>query len=81
MLFIYIDASNLSDMNHNLLVLIESKEYTQLKLKQLEDITPFLESELATVKQRARKEGLKWVFQKANQFTCKDGVCPCYPID
>jgi hypothetical protein len=41
MLFIYIDASNLSDMNHNLLVLIESKEYTQLKLKQLEDITFF----------------------------------------
>jgi hypothetical protein len=48
--FVSADTPNLFEMNHNLLVLIESKKSFQRKLKQLEDRATTLKSELATVR-------------------------------
>jgi len=56
MFFVFVDVPNLSDMNRNLSVPIESKESSQLKLKQLEDRAITLESKFDAVRQQIDQE-------------------------
>jgi len=56
MFYVSVDVPNLSDMSSNLSVLIESKESSLLKLKQLEDRAITLEFEFDAVRQQIDQE-------------------------